>query len=245
MYMKSPPYQQMYTQSPYPHTMYPAQGMQPMMPKKKGFLAKLFQKRNPAADYMSMMPPHGQLETYSNTPYQQNHPYMQPPPQQRMMQPPPQQRMMQPPPQQRMMQPQMMAPNETRGAENETRGTAGSTPVGIGSFFTNFISNPTGMLNNVEKVVQMAQSFGPVVQQYGPIVRNIPSIMKILSSGKSTEENQTEVAEKQTEVAEVSPSTPSKEIPITRKPLAPKIIIEDETTVENVQSTTPKPKLYV
>lgn len=222
MYMKSPPYQQMYTQSPYSHTMYPTPGMQPMMPKKKGFLAKLFQKRNPAAD-MYMMPPYRQLETYSNTPYQQNHPYMHPPKQQRMA------------------QPQMMAEGETRG----TVGTAGGASSGIGSFFTNFISNPTGMLNNVEKVVQMAQSFGPVVQQYGPIVRNIPSIMKILSSGKSTEEKQTEVAEKQTKVVEVSPSTPSKEIPITRKPLAPKIIIEDEVAVENVQSTTPKPKLYV
>lgn len=214
MYMKSPPYQQMYTQSPYPHTMYPTQGMQPMMPKKKGLLAKLFQKRNPAADYMYMMPPYRQLETYSNTPYQQNQPYMHPPKQQ-----------------QQMMQPQMMA-------EGETRGTAGSASSGIGGFFTNFISNPTGMINNVEKVVQMAQSFGPVVQQYGPIVRNIPSIMKILSSGKSTEE-------KQTEAVEVSPSTPSQKIPITEKPLTPNIIIEDEVAVENVHSTTPKPKLYV
>lgn len=225
--MKSPPYQQMYPQSPYPHTMYPTQGMQPMMPKKKGFLAKLFQKSNPTADYMNMMPPYRQSETYSNTPYQQNHPYMQPPQQQRMM------------------RPQMMAPNETRGTTNETRGVAGSTPGGIGSFFTNFISNPTGMLNNVEKVVQMAQSVGPVVQQYGPIVRNFPGIMKILSSVKSTEEKQTEVVEKQTEVVEISPSTPSKEIPVTRKPLAPKIIIEDEAAVVNIQSTTPKPKLYV
>ncbi|SFC51370.1 YqfQ-like protein [Bacillus sp. 491mf] len=221
MYMKSPPYQQMYTQSPYPHTMYPTQGMQPMMPKKKGILAKLFQKRNPATDYMYMMPPYRQLETYPNAQYQHNQPYMHPPKQQ-----------------QQMMQPQMMA-------EGETRGTAGNASSGIGSFFTNFISNPTGMINNVEKVVQMAQSVGPVVQQYGPIVRNIPSIMKILSSGKNTEEKQTEVAEKQTEVVAVSPSTPSKKIPITREPIAPKIIIEDEAVVENVQSTTPKPKLYV
>lgn len=225
--MKPPPYQQMYTQSPYPHTMYPTQGMQPMMPKKRGLLAKLFQKRNPTPDHMNMMPPYRQLETYSNTPYQQTHPYIQPPPPQRMM------------------QPQMMAPNETRGTATETREAAGSTPGGIGNFFTNFISNPTGMINNVEKVVQMAQSVGPVVQQYGPIVRNIPGIMKILSSGKNTEEKQTEAAEKQTEVVEVSSSTPSKKIPITSKPLAPKIIIEDEAAVESVQSTTPKPKLYV
>ncbi|MGG2013971.1 VrrA/YqfQ family protein [Bacillus sp. S10(2024)] len=212
MYMKSPPYQQMYTQSPYPHTMYPTQGMQPMMPRKKGLLAKLFQKRNPAADYMYMMPPYRQLETYPNTPYQQNQPYMHRPNQQ-----------------QQMMQPQMMAEDETRG---------GSASSGIGGFFTNFISNPTGMISNVEKVVQMAQSFGPVVQQYGPIVRNIPSIMKILSPEKSTEE-------KQTEVVEAPPSTPSQEIPITGKPPAPNIIIEDEAAVENVHSTTPKPKLYV
>ncbi|WP_020062662.1 VrrA/YqfQ family protein [Bacillus sp. 123MFChir2] len=166
MYMKPPPYQQMYTQSPYPHTMYPTQGIQPMMPKKKGLLAKLFQKHNPATDYMYMMPPYRQLETYPNTPYQQNQPYMHPPKQQ-----------------QQMMQPQMMAEGETRG---------GSAPSGISSFFTNFISNPTGMINNVEKVVQMAQSVGPVVQQYGPIVRNIPNIMKILTSGKNADEQQTQ-----------------------------------------------------
>lgn len=213
MYMKPPPYQQMYTQSPYPHTMYPTQ-MQPMMPKKKGLLAKLFQKRNPAADHMYMMPPYRQSETYSNTQYQQSQPYMYPPRQQQQMTPT-----------------QMMA-------EDETRGTVGNAPSGISSFFTNFISDPTGMINNVEKVVQMAQSVGPVVQQYGPIVRNIPSIMKIFSSGKSTEE-------KQTEIVEVTSSTPSKKIPTTRKPIAPKITIEDEEAVENVQSTTPKPKLYV
>jgi hypothetical protein len=143
-----------------------------------------------------------------------------------------------------MMQPQMMAPNETRGIANETRGAAGaagaagSTPSGIGSFFTNFISNPTGMLSNVEKVVQMAQSVGPVVQQYGPIVRSIPNIMKILTSGKSTEE-------KQTEEVEIIPPTPSKQIPITSKPLTSQITLEDDANVETIQSTTSKPKLYV
>lgn len=218
--MKSPPYQQMYGQPAYPYTMYPSPGMQPMMPKKKGFLAKLFQKQKPAADYMHMMPPYRQTETYSNIPYQQNHPYMQQPPQQRMM------------------QPQMIAPNETRGIANEIRGAAGSAPSGIGSFFTNFISNPTGMLNNVEKVVQMAQSVGPVVQQYGPIVRSIPNIMKILTSGKNTEE-------KQTEEVEIIPPTPPKQIPITSKPLTSQITPEDDANVETLQSTTPKPKLYV
>ncbi|MGG0187099.1 VrrA/YqfQ family protein [Bacillus rhizoplanae] len=229
MRMKSPPYQQMYGQPPYPYTMYPSPGMQPMMPKKKGFLAKLFKKNDPAAEYMHMMPPYRQMETYSNIPYQQNGPYMQPPQQQNHP-------YMQPQQQQRMMQPQMMAPNETRGAAGA--GAAGSTSSGIGSFFTNFISNPTGMLNNVEKVVQMAQSVGPVVQQYGPIVRSIPNIMKILTSGKSTEE-------KETEEVEIIPPTPPKQIPITSKPLTSQIILEDDANVETLQSTTPKPKLYV
>ncbi|MDP7977218.1 VrrA/YqfQ family protein [Bacillus sp. WLY-B-L8] len=219
MYMKSPPYQQMYTQSPYPHTMYPTHGMQPMMPKKKGFLAKLFQKRNPnpAVDYMYMMPPYRQLETYPNTPYQQSQPYMHPPKQQ-----------------QQMMQTQMAAEDETRGA--------GNTPSGISSFFTNFISNPTGMINNVEKVVQMAQSVSPVVQQYGPIVRNIPNIMKILTSGKNADEKQTEEVKTTTAA---STATHSEEIPITSKPLVPPITLEDKVEAENVHSSTPKPKLYV
>ncbi|MEI4829307.1 VrrA/YqfQ family protein [Bacillus sp. FJAT-53711] len=230
----------MYGQPPYPYTMYPSSGMQPlpgmppspgmqpMMPKKKGFLAKLFKKNDPAADYMHMMPPYRQMETYSNVPYQQNRPYMQP--QQQQQNNP----YMQPQQQQKMMQPQMMAPNETRGAA----GAAGSAPSGIGSFFTNFISNPTGMLNNVEKVVQMAQSVAPVVQQYSPIVRSIPNIMKILTSGKSTEEKETE------EVEIITPTSP-KQIPITSKPLTSQIILEDDTNVETLQPTTPKPKLYV
>ncbi|MDM5189998.1 VrrA/YqfQ family protein [Bacillus sp. DX4.1] len=170
MYPKSP-IQQMYVQQRQQHyTPYPIPNLPPMMQKKKGFLSKLFQKKDPTHPYMQMVPPYRQMEQQPAMHYQQNQPHMQH--------------------QQQMMPPQMNAPNEMRGPAEVASGAGG-----IGGFFSNLLSNPTGMLNNVEKAVQVAQSVGPVVEQYGPIVRSIPSIVKILTSRKGATEEQTEEVE--------------------------------------------------
>ncbi|MEN1934799.1 VrrA/YqfQ family protein [Paenibacillus sp. 102] len=169
MYPK-PPMGQMYVRQQQPYTPYPIPNLPPMMQKKKGFLAKLFQKHDPTHPFMQMVSPYQQMEGQPMM-YQHQQSYIQPP--------------------QQMMPPQMNDQNEMRGSAPVTSSASG----GIGSFFSNLISNPTGMLNNIEKVAQVAQSVGPVVQQYGPIVRSIPSIVKILTSGKGTAEESAEEVE--------------------------------------------------
>ncbi|MCI0763430.1 YqfQ family protein [Bacillus sp. TL12] len=169
MYPK-PPMGQMYARQQQPYTPYPIPNLPPMMQKKKGFLAKLFQKQDPTHAFMQMVPPYRQMEGRPMM-HQHQQPYIQPP--------------------QQMISPQMNDHNEIRGSAPVTP----SASSGIGSFFSNLISNPTGMLNNIEKVAQVAQSVGPVVQQYGPIVRSIPSIVKILTSGKGAAEESTEETE--------------------------------------------------
>ncbi|MBO1579155.1 MULTISPECIES: VrrA/YqfQ family protein [Bacillus] len=217
MYPKSP-MQQMYTGQQQPYTPYPIPNLPPMMQKKKGFLAKLFQKHDPTQPFMQMVPPYQQMEGQPMM-YQHQQPYMQQP--QSMMSP-------------QMMPPQMNDPNETRGSAP----VAPSTGGGIGSFFSNLISNPTGMLNNIEKVAQVAQSVGPVVEQYGPIVRSIPSIVKILTSGKGAAEESTEKVEVIT-----TPPPPSKKKKKKKIILEP--VIEKVSPKEDIPPMAPKPKLYV
>ncbi|MEY8347823.1 VrrA/YqfQ family protein [Bacillus cereus] len=216
MYPKSP-MGQMYANQQQPYTPYPIPNLPPMMQKKKGFLAKLFQKHDPTHPYMQMIPSYRQMEGQPMM-HQHQQPYMQP--------------------SQHTMSPQMM-PTQMIPPQNETRGSAPVTSSGgIGSFFSNLISNPTGMINNIEKVAQVAQSVGPVVQQYGPIVRSIPSIVKILTSGKGAAEEPTEEVEVIT-----TPPPPSKKKKKKKIILEP--VIEQDLPKENIPRMVTKPKLYV
>ncbi|WP_243524464.1 VrrA/YqfQ family protein [Bacillus pseudomycoides] len=217
MYPK-PPMEQMYARQQQPYTPYPIPNLPPMMQKKKGFLAKLFQKHDPTHPFMQMVPPYRQMEGQPMM-HQHQQPYMQP--------------------SQHMISPQMMPPQ--MNDQDEMRGSAPVIPSasnGIGGFFSNLISNPTGMLNNIEKVAQVAQSVGPVVQQYGPIVRSIPSIVKILTSGKAATEEPAEAVEVIT-----TPPTPSKKKKKRKIILEP--VMEKKPLKEDIPLMAPKPKLYV
>lgn len=228
MYQKSPTHP-MHMQGQPSYIPYPNYSMPPFAPKKKGLLAKLFQKHDPAAPFMHMVPPYRQVGRHSHRPYQQYPQYMQ-------------------------GQPQMM-PRQSQGAgpqmmsQNETRGGAEGTSSGIGTFFSNLISNPTGMLNNVEKVVQVAQSVGPVVEQYSPIVRSIPSLIKVFTSKNSSSEEKKET-ENTTETNERPPEekvslTPYSKPAVQKKTVKEEPVIEKEIQEEKIIFTTPKPKLYV
>lgn len=230
MYQKSP-IQPMHMQQPSNYIPYPNYSMPPFVPKKKGLLAKLFQKHDPAAPFMQMLPPYRQVGQQAHMSYQQPQ-YMGGHPQ--MMQ----------------RQPQMMNPYPQMINQNETRGGAESASSGIGTFFSNLISNPTGMLNNVEKVVQVAQSVGPVVEQYSPLVRSIPGLVKMFTSGNSSSEEITEdkedkedTKEKQTE--EKVSLTPNPKPAVKKKKIKKEPVIEADIKEEQVALPRSEPKLYV
>ncbi|CAM4132435.1 hypothetical protein BAMA_22195 [Bacillus manliponensis] len=228
MYQNSP-IQPMHMQQQPRYMPYPNYSMPPFVPKKKGLLAKLFKKHDPAAPFMQMMPPYRQLSQHPYMPYQQQPQYLGG--------------------QQMMQQPQMMRSETKMINHNETRGSAEGTSSGIGTFFSNLISNPTGMLNNVEKVVQVAQSVGPVVEQYTPLVRSIPSLMKIFTSSNDSAEEATETKQDVTEEPkkEKTSVAPSPKAPTKKRKRKKTPVTEIEVKEEPIVAPIPtsKPKLYV